>query len=105
MALPTLLLPQTEKDTLKSHYSTVLKTAISTAREGIVELKFKYNVPVRLEGKVFYYLKEREQRKQCYNYIYKDSVVKRVRCKLEINWVTCKSVWIDILNLLSFRSL
>lgn len=93
MALPTLLLPQTEKDTLKSHYSTVLKTAISTAREGIVELKFKYNVPVRLEGKVFYYLKEREQRKQCYNYIYKDSVVKRVRCKLEIN-----SIYRDSIN-------
>lgn len=93
MALPTLLLPQAEKDTLKAHYSSVLKKAISTAREGVVELKLKYNVPERFEGRVFYYLKEREQRKLCYNYIYNDSVVKRVRCKLEIN-----SIYRDSIN-------
>lgn len=95
MALSTLILPQEEKDSLNDHYSVILKEAIFCAREKVVELQMKYNIPEYLVGRLFYYLKEREQRKLCYNYIYKKSVMKRVCCKLEID-----SIYRDSINTL-----
>lgn len=84
-----------EPDTLYKHIRDIIKIAYPMEEEYRAEYCMKFKVPKKKINKLSYYIKERERRKACYNYIYKDSIFKRVRCKLEID-----SIYRDSINTL-----
>lgn len=86
---------EAEEDTLHEHFMDIAKTVYPVEKECEVALYLKYNVPKNKARKMAYYIKERERRKACYNYIYKDSILTRVRCKLEMD-----SIYRDSINTL-----
>ncbi len=83
----------TEEDTLRTHFMDIVKAVYPIEKECEVALRLKYCVPKDKTRKVAYYIKERERRKACYNYIYKDSILTRVLSKLEID-----SIYRDSIN-------
>lgn len=91
----SLRLTKTEEDTLRVHYMDIVKVSYPVEKECEVALQLKYKVPKEKSRKLAYYVKERERRKACYNYIYRDSLFKRVRCKMEMD-----SVYRDSINTL-----
>lgn len=86
---------ESEEDTLRTHYVDIVRAVYPMEKEYEVALNLKYNVPKEKKRKTAYYIKERERRKACYNYIYKDSVLARVRCKQELD-----SIYRDSINTL-----
>ncbi len=86
---------QAEEDTLSKYYSDILKSTNLIENECEVEIGLKYKVPLNKVLKLSHLVKERERRKVCYNYIYGDSTITRVRCKLEID-----SIYRDSINTL-----
>lgn len=83
------------EDTLRKHFMEIANFTYPVENECIVELGLKYKIPKNKTNKLSYFVKERERRKACYNYVYKDSVLARVRCKLEID-----SIYRDSINTL-----
>lgn len=84
-----------EEDTLREHFMEIANATYPIEKEGVVALMLKYKVPSGKVNKLSYYVKERERRKVCYNYLYGDSILKRVLCKLEID-----SIYRDSINAL-----
>lgn len=92
-AQTSLRKPKAEEDTLRRHFMSIAKKTYPLEKEYEVIFGLKYNVPAKKARKLSYYLKERERRKVCYNYIYHDSILTRVQCKLEID-----SIYRDSIN-------
>lgn len=84
-----------EEDTLNVRFVEITNRAFPVENECVVELGLKFQVPKNARRKLAYYIKERERRKICYNYIYGDSILKRVRCKMELD-----SIYRDSINTL-----
>lgn len=70
-----------------------IKSAVSQdATEKAIGLRLAYNVPVDKMKPLSSLVRNREMRKYCYNSIYASSVMKRVRCKLEIDSLYSDSI-------------
>lgn len=83
-----------EEDTLDAHFKEIVKETNFGVQECEVALRLKYRVSQGMAHVIGRFIREREWRKACYNYIYNDSVFARVKCKQEID-----SVYRDSLNL------
>ena len=94
-AQTSLRQPKAEEDTLREHFMEIANATYPIEKECLVALGLKYKVPADKANKLSYYVKERERRKVCYNYLYGDSILTRVRCKLEID-----SIYRDSINAL-----
>lgn len=84
-----------EDDTLRAHFMEIARSTYQTEEECIAAIGLKYKVPARGGRRLAYFVKERERRKACYNYLYADSLMLRVRCKMEVD-----SVYRDSINTL-----
>jgi len=83
-----------EEDTLNAHFKDIVRETNLSVQDYEVSLRLKFHVPMRVSHEIGRFVREREWRKACYNYIYRDSVFRRVKCKQEID-----SVYRDSLNL------
>lgn len=82
-----------EEDMLRTDYADIQNAVAHDGLEKILEMKLTYKVPLNKLSTISNFIKNREMHKYCYNYIYADSILKRVRCKLEID-----SVYRDSIN-------
>lgn len=93
MAQTSLRQPKAEEDTLRKHFMEIAKATYPVEKENVVALRLKYRVPDEKVNELSYYVKERERRKKCYDYLYGDSILARVRCKMEVD-----SIYRDSIN-------
>ena len=84
---------EAEKDTLYRYFDNIIQKTFPIEKEIEIAMQFRYIVPASKTNKLAYFIKERERRKACYDYIYKRAIKKRVLCKMEID-----SVYRDSIN-------
>ncbi len=84
-----------EKDTLYYYFSEIKNRLSPIINEQIFEYRLKYDILKPDLEKLSFYIQEREMRKSCYDYIYNNSIFRRVTCKHEID-----SVYRDSINII-----
>ena len=93
IAQTSLRQPRAEEVTLQEHFLEIAKATYPVEKESVVAFRLKYRVPDEKVNELSYYVKERERRKKCYDYLYGDSILARVRCKMEVD-----SIYRDSIN-------
>lgn len=75
-------MPSEQEDSvLREHYEELKASAFPVYNEAYTALCLKYNVPKSARKSLRHWLALREERKVAQNYIYPDSIVKRVKVK------------------------
>lgn len=84
---------QVEDYIINKHFLDMIKGVYPQAEELSMEYSLKYYVPITKKTELQCFIRERELRKKCYDYVFADSLLKRVKCKMEID-----SIYRDSIN-------
>ncbi|MBO5233995.1 MAG: hypothetical protein J6B33_06780 [Prevotella sp.] len=85
--------PDVEEELLRKERTSIMAAIKQNVMEESMAIRLTNRVPWSKVAPLTFFLRDRDMRKCCYNYIYADSLVKRVRCKLEID-----SIYRDSIN-------
>lgn len=85
--------PDVEEEMLRKDYEKIANVIKIGTMEESLAIRLTHRVPQSKAAALTFFMRDRDMRKCCYNYIYADSIVKRVRCKLEID-----SIYRDSIN-------
>ncbi|MBO5615241.1 MAG: hypothetical protein J5932_03835 [Prevotella sp.] len=88
----TIAVTQYEIDALKGHSKEIMEKARYIADEETMRIHMNYRVLRKDEEKLARYIREREIRKCCYDYIFPDSLTHRVVNKMSIDEFYADSV-------------
>ena len=85
-------LMQQEMDVMKDHSNEILGRALYLADEATMQTHLMYRVKKKDEAQLARYIREREIRKACYDFVYPDSLKRRVVSKMSIDETYADSI-------------